>query len=133
MHQSPPTPTDTQNHVKIKSSHEIKPSYKLSRRLSIFEKLARGEEISVDRRLPHIRSTFLLHSNEGKDQDESFGDGTRQQERCWKALLLPSQQMHCTNEWQLVQDHFQKTRSKKVVAIVQDNSTTPVKMKRMCC
>lgn len=43
-------------------------------------------------------------------------------ERCWKALLLKPGIDHDVNEWELVRDHFEKSRSNKVLSIIQSKS-----------
>jgi len=64
--------------------------------------------------LPHIHGDSLY-----KDK-ENEGDVTdHQAERCWKALLMPPDQLGITNEWDLVREHFDKSRTKKVLSIIQ--------------
>lgn len=80
------------------------------RRLPIFAKLGYGEAISPNRSLPHITGTYT----------EAKPLSHRQSERCWRALLLREKSKHqCQNEWEIVYDHFQRSRSQKTLAIVQ--------------
>lgn len=90
------------------------------RSLSVFLSLRRGEHISKDRALPHIKSPIGFNST------PSFSTSfhRRQSERCWKALLLKKNQvfdsLYTCNEWDEVVDHFQNySRSKKVLSIIQ--------------
>jgi hypothetical protein len=97
-------------------------------RLSVFTRLGCGESINANRALPHI--TKRDHSNVQatnilkcrKNNVEAVAISTEgQSERCWKALLLKEEQEHrrC-NEWTIVRDHFQNSRCKKVLSILQN-------------
>uniref|UniRef100_A0A7S3DWU7 Uncharacterized protein n=1 Tax=Entomoneis paludosa TaxID=265537 RepID=A0A7S3DWU7_9STRA len=94
------------------------------RRLSVFRKLQHGKELSEDRSLPHIRSSSLYDKvGEKKESlDDKFPSCTAvvcQQERCWKALMLPPEGEEALDEWSIVQEHFSNSRSKKVLKIIQ--------------
>lgn len=79
-------------------------------RLQPFVDLSMGLELSDDRRLPKI-----LENNFVED-----GRPHHQQERCWKSLLLSD--VDCgNNEWNLVREHFEHSRSKKVLSIIQNS------------
>jgi hypothetical protein len=85
------------------------------RRLAIFERLAHGEAVSEDRRLPHVIFDRLVLSQVDDPQ-------LRQSERCWKSLMLPvgHEQLHeLNNEWEVVREHFQNARCMKVLNIIQ--------------
>lgn len=71
-------------------------------------------EISEDRSLPHIRSGSLYKGDENNGRAVNL-----QSERCWKALLLPPNQLGSANEWDMVKEHFDKSRTKKVLSIIQ--------------
>lgn len=82
-------------------------------RLSIFARLGYGTHFNDDRSLPHItKSSVDLFPN-----SESIH---RASERCWKNLLLIQEEKHhCSNEWEIVREHFENSRSKKVLTIIQ--------------
>lgn len=89
------------------------------RRLSIFERLSNGEAICPNRTLPHItRSTpsHLSGQRKGKPTKSVPGVPSRQSELCWRALMQKSG----SNEWDMVRDHFQNARCKKVLTILQN-------------
>ena len=86
----------------------------IHRRLSLLKKLAKGEEIAKDRSLPHILGDSLYLADKTNTNDVND-----QRERCWKTLLLPPEDLGFQNEWELVQDHFNNSRSKKVLSIIQ--------------
>jgi hypothetical protein len=82
------------------------------RRLSIFARLEYGEHICENRSLPHI--------NKGAKKLKT-ASLERQSEKCWKALMLKQENTHQGgNEWKIVQEHFQNSRSKKVLKIIQN-------------
>ena len=102
---------DDQSEVE-RCSPPVPSSFK-QRRLTVFERLERGEEICPNRALPHIVNGRLDLSS----VDEAL---LRQSERCWKALLLNTKETHSSNnEWEVVLDHFQNARCKKVLTIIQ--------------
>jgi hypothetical protein len=81
-------------------------------RLALFEKISGGTSFSPqDSALPHILGLKINESNRKLP--------SKQQEHCWKALLLKSRSPTSVNEWDLVQGHFEKSRSKKVLTIIQ--------------
>jgi hypothetical protein len=85
------------------------------RRLRTFEQLAEGKSLSWDSDLPHIVSAARTKLS---SVDEA--QLVRQSERCWKALLLNQTQSHgSNNEWDIVLEHFQNARCKKVLTIIQ--------------
>ena len=86
-------------------------------RLDPFLKLERGEEIASNRTLPHItKSSGALHNaNKGGKKPAPL---SLQSEICWKALLLKKEEK--MNEWDMVLDHFQNSRSKTILAIIQN-------------
>jgi hypothetical protein len=87
------------------------PIQKLANRLPVFETLAQGKPIDQCRVRPHI----IKHRACGDKQ----ANVSRQQERCWKALLIKSGSSHERNEWDIVREHFENSRSKKVLSILQ--------------
>lgn len=116
------------------------------RRLPIFAKLADGEEVCLDQSLPHILKQYnsstnsntaattprpslqnRKNTNNNKDDDKvSLVDPSHQSELCWKALMLEENKKKkknplCSskNEWEIVRDHFQNARCKKVLTILQ--------------
>ena len=101
---------DFEDRVSLKDLQLVNRPRRQHQRLAIFAKLGYGEAVSPNRSLPHITGTYfdtkpLTH---------------RQSERCWRALLLREERKHrCQNEWEIVYDHFLHSRSKKVLAIVQ--------------
>jgi hypothetical protein len=89
------------------------------RRLRIFEDLADGHPLSDNRTLPHITKSYQVHGTQSRQTKDILPSRDRQQERCWKALLLKSDTIHGTSEWDLVREHFENSRSKKVLSIIQ--------------
>jgi hypothetical protein len=92
--------------LKIKSSGEH--LSKSAKRLSIFEALAQGQQIDQCRILPHIIKHCSTKSRRAIHP---------QQERCWRALL--HSESFESNEWNIVREHFENSRSKKVLTILQ--------------
>jgi len=86
-------------------------------RLSVFQGLSLGQELAEDRTLPHF-SVFRKDQSQNRIRFEED-----QRERCWKALLLRPEEDREPNEWDLVREHFEKSRSKKVLSIIQTRDT----------
>lgn len=75
-----------------------------------------GKEIACDRSLPQICPKSSDTATRSSDNGPS--------ETCWKSLLLTPDDLSGVNEWDLVQDHFEKSRSKKVLTIIQSKAAT---------
>jgi hypothetical protein len=75
--------------------------------------------LSDDRTLPHIKNGYRNHGANRRQSKEILPSPNRQQERCWKALLLKAESIHGASEWDLVREHFENSRSKKVLSIIQ--------------
>jgi len=75
--------------------------------ISILRQLSQGMSISPDRHLPHIHRKYLPPR---PARPASY-------DACWKALLLQSSTNN--NDWAIVHEHFSKSRSKKVLSIIQ--------------
>jgi hypothetical protein len=89
-----------------------------SKQLPVFELLSQGKALSENRILPHIlRCPFRVGDKNVVSDSENHGVG--QSERCWKALLLHTPQSQEPNEWEIVREHFENSRSKKVLSIIQ--------------
>jgi len=116
--------TDFSNLETPKSGFQvISPSSKVNKsgwRLPVFEKLAGGTPVAPDYTpLPHILDNS---STQNKADMSTSSTSSSQEERCWKALLLQPQSDKEINEWGLVREHFEKSRSKKVLSIIQQKS-----------
>lgn len=87
-------------------------------RLAVFETLAGGAPIAHDRSLPHILKhrafPYVLVTCKNATLDIS-----RQQERCWKSLLLLPESKEEQSEWEIVRDHFVNSHTKKILNIIQ--------------
>jgi hypothetical protein len=91
-----------------------------SKRLSVFESLGQGIPLCEDRRLPHIlKDRTFLSSENNKFSGGASSSYSVQQERCWKSLLLLADSSNEANEWEIVREHFENSRSKKVLSIIQ--------------
>ena len=88
------------------------------RRLAVFQKLANGLPIDLDRTPPLISKSLPSAMLRSKPTD----DYERQKERCWRALLLAELDHGEMNEWDHVREHFDKSRSKKVLSIIQQKT-----------
>ncbi len=109
------------NCIYIKADENEAPP-RFGRSLPIFTKLASGEEISPNRVLPHITRSMCDSSSTGGDprtKKDSSRSARRQSEQCWKALLLENEGTHSINAWDMVREHFQNARCKKVLTIIQ--------------
>ena len=90
-----------------------------SKRLSVFESLGQGKPQCENRRLPHILSDRALKNDNSKGNANAASNYSQQQERCWKSLLLYADSSYEANEWEIVREHFENSRSKKVLSIIQ--------------
>lgn len=102
-----------------------------AKRLSVFKALSQGTSLCDDRSLPHIlKSSEYYNQNQTNKHKVVVANYAHQQERCWKSLLLQqSTGNNCNsssfagtgslNEWEIVRDHFENSRSKKVLSIIQ--------------
>jgi hypothetical protein len=89
-----------------------------SNQLPVFNLLRQGKALSENRYLPHIlRSPFQIGERNGNNSPDNLEDS--QSERCWRALLLHTPQYEGPNEWEIVREHFENSRSKKVLTIIQ--------------
>jgi hypothetical protein len=84
-------------------------------RLKVFKRLSESfslpscdDEVNT---LPHISDT--------NDGFQEIGTHVAQSRRCWKSLLLKPTSLNEFSEWQIVQEHFQNSRSRKVLSILQ--------------
>ncbi|CAB9516475.1 zinc finger protein 36, C3H1 type-like [Seminavis robusta] len=77
-------------------------------RLPIFCALSRGQKICPNRTLPHILNKYS--SCRPLPEDETS-------EQCWRSLLLDDEGQH--NMWEVVREHFERSRSNKVLKILQ--------------
>jgi hypothetical protein len=90
-------------------------SHTKRRRLQTFKQLAEGKSLSWNLDLPHIVSS--AHTKLSSSVEEAQ---LRQSECCWKSLLLNQNESHGSNdEWDIVLEHFQNARCKKVLTIIQ--------------
>ena len=90
-----------------------------TKRLSVFECLSQGKPICENRLLPHIiKDRAVLDKSSNKDSGITTTYSS-QQERCWMALLLHPTSPLEQNEWEIVREHFENSRSKKVLSIIQ--------------
>ena len=80
-------------------------------RLCVFKRLAEGSSFPGRKSLPHI--------TESDDGFEVTGSHALQGRRCWKSLLLNPSSGNEYNEWDVVSGHFQNSRSRKVLTILQ--------------
>lgn len=81
-------------------------------RLLIFRRLAASIPIGPGRNLPHI------HGRKKKTGQPALQTKKAVSESCWQSLLL-AQDNEISNEWSIVHDHFERSRSKKVLSILQ--------------
>lgn len=110
-------------------------STRRSSRLETFLHLANGNEVATDRSLPHILS-ISHRTTPQKEAHQKSGlksiPQSRQSEICWKALLLKRSSgeeeeeeagdfQPKNHEWDMVREHFQKSRSRNTLTIVQNN------------
>jgi hypothetical protein len=91
------------------------------RRLEPFLKLERGENLASDRTSPHITNSYMGETGTAKKGGAKLAPLSRQSEICWKALLLKQgARNQMQNEWDMVLEHFQNSRSKTILAIIQN-------------
>jgi len=89
------------------------------RRLEPFLKLEQGKDINSDRRLPHITKSYHHTTNAMTGGGKKLAPLSRQSEICWRALLERDERHPAKNEWDMVLDHFQNSRSKNILEIIQ--------------
>jgi hypothetical protein len=64
------------------------------------------------RNLPHILNE--------KSRNNGNVRYSKVSEQCWRSLLLKQENSHeSANEWEIVREHFENSRSKKVLSILQ--------------
>jgi hypothetical protein len=83
-------------------------------RLKVFKRLSESSSLPCDEEanaLPHITDT--------NDGFQETGTHALQSRRCWRSLLLKPTSFNECSEWQIVQEHFQNSRSRKVLSILQ--------------
>jgi hypothetical protein len=90
------------------------------KRLPVFDSLSQGMPLCENRRLPHIlRDRAIVDRNDRKNGNIVASTYSTHQERCWKSLLLQATSAFEANEWEIVREHFENSRSKKVLSIIQ--------------
>ena len=89
------------------------------KRLSVFDSLCQGIPLCENRRLPHILNDCPFQNDNPKGNASVPSTYGMQQERCWKSLLLHTDSSYEANEWEIVRDHFENSRCKKVLSIIQ--------------
>jgi hypothetical protein len=83
-------------------------------RLNVFKHLGEGL------RIPCAEGSKMPHINDSNDDGfEETGPNAIQSRRCWKSLLLKPTSANEYSEWQIVCEHFQNSRSRKVLSILQ--------------
>ena len=87
----------------------------------VFQHLAEGREIASDRSLPLLLDATAYRK---LTQIGSSITGSCESEKCWRALLLEPEREGGLNEWAIVRDHFENSRSNKVLSIIQSKSST---------
>jgi hypothetical protein len=88
-------------------------------RLRVFQLLAAGLTLASDRSLP-----LICDRHKYKDLRSRNTSGDK--ERCWRAILLKPETEGDSSEWDLVRDHFENSRSNRVLNIIQSKSPGPV-------
>ena len=68
--------------------------------------------IGLDRSLPHI------HGRKKETGELEIQTEKSVSESCWRSLLL-TRDNETINEWSIVYEHFERSRSKKVLSILQ--------------
>lgn len=111
-----------------------------NRRLPIFRQLAMGEELSSNRYVTLVAAVNAWNSSRvllvksslslrclivycrslphilSHKKDLEFGL-SKDSEQCWRSLLLEKERG--SSEWDMVREHFENSRSKKVLSIIQ--------------
>ena len=85
-------------------------------RLSVFKNLAEGSSVPCREEDNRV---FLPHINENQNSFQMCGSRILPSQRCWKALLLKSTPEKEYTEWEIVRHHFQNSRSRKIISILQ--------------
>jgi hypothetical protein len=75
--------------------------------------------LALDRSLPLI-------CDHDKYRELRSRSKSSDRERCWRAILLKSETERDLSEWEIVREHFENSRSNKVLNIIQSKSPSPV-------
>lgn len=83
-------------------------------RLKVFKRLSESSSLPCE-----AKSAMLPHITDTNDGFEVTGVHALQSRRCWKSLLFKPSSGNEYNEWGIVRGHFENSRSRKVLSILQ--------------